>query len=51
MTNDSNAFGKSAPSEAHSQHILMVIEKKIQIIVRETKKIVDKLGDNFEKKI
>jgi hypothetical protein len=29
----------------------MVIEKKIQVIVRETRKIVDKLGETFEKKL
>ena len=29
----------------------MTIEKKIQIIVKETRKIVDKLGDTFEKRL
>lgn len=29
----------------------MAIEKKIQIVVKETRKIVDKLGESFEKKL
>ena len=38
-------------STDHNKEILMVIEKKIQVIVRETRKIVDKLGETFEKKL
>jgi hypothetical protein len=30
-----------------SKDVLIAIEKKIQIIVKETRKIVDKLGENF----
>lgn len=51
LHNDSHAVSKTNIPEAHGQHILMVIEKKVQIIVKETKKIVDKLGENFDKKI
>jgi hypothetical protein len=29
----------------------MTIEKKIQLIVKETRKIVDKLGEAFDKKL
>lgn len=36
---------------APNKDVLMAIEKKIQIIIKETRKIVDKLGENFEKKL
>ena len=38
-------------SPGHHQEIFMTIEKKVQIIVRETRKMVDKLGETFEKKL
>ena len=31
----------------HTKEILIAIEKKIQIIVKETKNIIDKLGESF----
>jgi hypothetical protein len=31
--------------------VLVAIEKKIQIVVREIRKIVDKMGEGFEKKL
>lgn len=50
MTNK-NSVSQVDASASHSTEILMAIEKKIQIIVRETRKIVDKLGETFEKKL
>ena len=38
-------------SNGNSNDILIAIEKKIQIIVKDTKKIIEKLSDNFEKKL
>ena len=37
--------------QQQSIEILMAIEKKIQIVVRETKKIIEKMTENFDKKV
>lgn len=51
--NDSNCTQRNSTTniEGPSKDVLMAIEKKIQIIVKETRKIVDKLGETFEKKL
>ena len=40
-----------ADPSTHTKDLLFAIEKKIQLVVRETKKIVDRLGESFEKKL
>ena len=40
-----------ADPNSHTKDLLFAIEKKIQLVVRETKKIVDRLGESFEKKL
>jgi IS1 family transposase len=47
--NESNVTNKHSMTNieangGHSRELLMTIEKKIQLIVKETKRIVDKLG-------
>ena len=52
--NDSNFTQRNSMTNIESspnKDLLMAIEKKIQIIIKETRKIVDKLGENFEKKL
>ncbi len=52
--NDSNCTQRNSMTNIEStpnKDVLMAIEKKIQIIIKETRKIVDKLGENFEKKL
>jgi hypothetical protein len=34
-----------------NRDLLLAIEKKIQIIIKETRKLVDRMGESFEKKL
>ena len=56
LKNDSNANHRFSTTSleipsSHSREVVIAIEKKIQIIVRETRRIVDKLGETFDKKL
>lgn len=56
LKNESNSNCKQSNntidiSAGHSQEILIAIEKKIQVVVRETRRIVERLGETFEKKL
>ena len=42
---------KRTADEEEDKEVLAAIEKKIQIVVREIRKIVDKMGEWFEKKL
>jgi len=54
MKNESN-FGQRNSATciegSQTKEVLAAIEKKIQIVVREIRKIVDKMGEGFEKKL
>lgn len=54
MKNESNLAQRNSATcieGSQTKEVLAAIEKKIQIVVREIRKIVDKMGEGFEKKL
>lgn len=54
MKNESNFPSRNSATcieGSQTKEVLAAIEKKIQIMVREIRKIVDKMGEGFEKKL